>query len=514
MRPDDSQADAEALLRGAMDCHRQGNLYDADRLYAQGLALRPDDAQALRLRGILARECGDTDQSLQLLGKATDVNPRSADAVGELALTWLACGDFQQAEQCLRRSLDIDAGYVKGLVNLGALLQHRGHLAEATELYRRALERDPADLPVRCNLAKTLSDSGAAAAATAECVRAIEMSDRHPHALAVWGAVLTDQENYAEARTILEEATRANPQDDMALVNLALACCALGDNNAAIAHLSTAIAANPYNARAVADRANCLTAAGQHDEAIELCVRFLGAHPGERLIVGAHALALLHAGRDAEAYLLTNADMLVQRHRLALPEDCGDIETLNRALATTIANDPSLLDNPVSKSTYGGAQTGELDAGSAADIDALLAGIAAAVEAAIGRYRETFAADHPVLAPASEQWMLRSWGTVLREGGRQTPHMHPLAWLSGVYYVQVPDDMATAGKDAGWLEFGRPPERFCHGHEPQTYRFEPRAGELIIFPSWFWHQTLPFRSGEQRISIAFDVMPQSRLQML
>jgi hypothetical protein len=35
----------------------------------------------------------------------------------------------------------------------------------------------------------------------------------------------------------------------------------------------------------------------------------------------------------------------------------------------------------------------------------------------------------------------------------------------------------------------------------------PAPGRLVIFPSYFHHRTLPFASGEQRISIAFDVMP-------
>jgi hypothetical protein len=30
---------------------------------------------------------------------------------------------------------------------------------------------------------------------------------------------------------------------------------------------------------------------------------------------------------------------------------------------------------------------------------------------------------------------------------------------------------------------------------------------LLLFPSYFYHRTLPFRSAEQRISIAFDVVP-------
>ena len=47
-------------------------------------------------------------------------------------------------------------------------------------------------------------------------------------------------------------------------------------------------------------------------------------------------------------------------------------------------------------------------------------------------------ATHPAMAWATEHWTLRLWATVLDPGGVQLPHLHPLGWLSGVYYVQVP----------------------------------------------------------------------------
>jgi hypothetical protein len=85
--------------------------------------------------------------------------------------------------------------------------------------------------------------------------------------------------------------------------------------------------------------------------------------------------------------------------------------------------------------------------------------------------------------------------------------MHPLAWLSGVYYVEVPGGLPAEGGRAGWLEFGQPPERFQVTAPPVLRAVEPRAGRLVIFPSWFYHRTLPFASPGRRTSIAFDVMP-------
>jgi hypothetical protein len=60
---------------------------------------------------------------------------------------------------------------------------------------------------------------------------------------------------------------------------------------------------------------------------------------------------------------------------------------------------------------------------------------------------------------------------------------------------------------AGWFELGRLPERFRVPVAPEIRAVRPEAGMMILFPSYFYHRTVPFETGETRISIAFDVMP-------
>jgi uncharacterized protein (TIGR02466 family) len=505
---------SKALLNEAMNCHQQGNLFDADRLYAQALELDPDNSQALRLRGILARERGDIDGSLKLLLRAASAAPDRPEPLGEIALSHMAAGELTEAETTLRRALAIAPDYVSGLTNLGALLQHRGYVKEAIELYYRVLDGEPDNVEVRCNLAKALTDIGNNEQALSECSLALEHSGQHPYALATLGAVQIDMECYAQARATLEEATLADPRDDMALVNLGLACYQLDDIDAATRHLRHAVDANPWNARAVADLANSLTASGSVAEALTLCKAFLEQHPGERMVVGAYALAL-HNDNNIEAALeLSNFNNLVQVHRIDVPTAYATMDEFNAALSQRMRSHPSLIANPVSKSTLGGDQTGELDLNSDPALAALGAAINQVINSAANQYRQAGLSNHPLMAPAAELWTLRSWGTVLHAGGRQTPHMHPLGWLSGVYYAHLPADMSKPEPEAGWLEFGRPAERYFRKVEPPHWRHQPKSGELVLFPSWFWHQTLPFESADERVSIAFDVMPQASLQIL
>ena len=36
---------------------------------------------------------------------------------------------------------------------------------------------------------------------------------------------------------------------------------------------------------------------------------------------------------------------------------------------------------------------------------------------------------------------------------------------------------------------------------------EPKPGMLALFPSYFWHGTVPFEDGGRRLTAAFDVVP-------
>ena len=91
--------------------------------------------------------------------------------------------------------------------------------------------------------------------------------------------------------------------------------------------------------------------------------------------------------------------------------------------------------------------------------------------------------------------------------GYQIPHIHPAAWLSGVYYARVPDFIAEgAAEQAGWIEFGRPPDHFHNRCRPETRAIRPQEGLMILFPSYFYHRTIPFRDSGVRVSIAFDLI--------
>lgn len=491
-----------------MALHQQGRLDQAEQEYAAFLRQVPRHPRALRLRGVLARERGAIDDSLKWLRAAMEAAPDDAEPLCELAMTHMAAGELVLAETALRRAVARDGNSLKALANLGALLQYRGHIRECIDWHRRALELDVSDVEVACNLAKALVEASQGEAALATCEVALDISPGDPLVLAARGAVLCDLGRYDEALAVLEQSLLRRPGDDMALVNLAYARQRLGQVTPAIAALRAALAASPDNARAAADLANALAGTGRLEEALGICERFLSRHPGERMVLAAYGFALADAGQDAEAAALFDYQRLACVVDVGgAPQGFASLAEFNRALAGLMQSDPSLLQSPPSKATRGGSQTGELDLDRDAALRAWRGMINAALAQVAAEYRETGLGQHPAMANAAGRWMLRAWGTILQSGGAQAAHIHPLGWLSGVYYAQLPPGMGASGAEAGWLEFGTPPDRYLVRRAPEPRRVEPREGRLVIFPSYFHHRTLPFDCAGARISIAFDAVP-------
>jgi hypothetical protein len=115
--------------------------------------------------------------------------------------------------------------------------------------------------------------------------------------------------------------------------------------------------------------------------------------------------------------------------------------------------------------------------------------------------------DHPLFRRRSRGVRYQgSWSARLRDCGFHTNHVHPFGWISSCYYVSLPDVIDDKTERQGWLKFGEP--GFDAGlSNPVRRNVKPAVGRLVLFPSYMWHGTIPFRSQQHRTTIAFDAVP-------
>jgi len=105
-----------------------------------------------------------------------------------------------------------------------------------------------------------------------------------------------DAGNFAEARTDFESATKKNPNDYMAFVNLGQTCEKLGDAASAEAAYKSALALKPDLDVAASELAALYVADGRIDDAFAVCKAGIAKHPGSAPLHASMGIALAAHG--------------------------------------------------------------------------------------------------------------------------------------------------------------------------------------------------------------------------
>ena len=159
------------------------------------------------------------------------------------------------------------------------------------------------------------------------------------------------------------------------------------------------------------------------------------------------------------------------------------------------------------QSVRGGTQT---DGPLLSRIDPVIRHLRRAIVAAVQKHAAQLPpvdSNHPMLRQRRDRRVRfsGSWSVRLRSGGHHSNHVHPLGWISSALYVSLPDRSPNEAEDSGWLKLGEPDEKLGLALAARR-KIEPKTARLVLFPSWMWHGTVPFATGE-RLTVAFDVAP-------
>ena len=113
-------------------------------------------------------------------------------------------------------------------------------------------------------------------------------------------------------------------------------------------------------------------------------------------------------------------------------------------------------------------------------------------------------------------WSLQAWANVNRLGDYHDAHNHPHAYLSGTYYLRVPEQPA-AGETRKDLRLGAISFYDPRGavnmsaikDDPQIeaeYTVLPEAGEILLWPAFLFHFVHPNLAEEPRVSVSFNLV--------
>jgi len=113
-------------------------------------------------------------------------------------------------------------------------------------------------------------------------------------------------------------------------------------------------------------------------------------------------------------------------------------------------------------------------------------------------------------------WSLQGWANVNRLGDYHDLHNHPHAYLSGTYYVAVPEAIeprqGRSDVRPGCITFYDPRGAVNmtaikgDGAIEAEYTVQPHAGLLLLWPAYLFHFVHPNLSREPRVSVSYNVV--------
>lgn len=408
-------------------------------------------------------------------------------------------------EEALQRGLQApDAHY-----NRGNTLQSLGQLERAEQAYLSTLAQDPwhelahYDLArlrwrlARSDWADALAESSRAAQASGRLAQAARLKALQAHLL--WRA-----EQIVAACEAYDLAWQWDPRPEY-LDGVARCTVRKGEWDTGLKHHERAVGLAPGSAALLASYASSLMVAGRPQEALAPARTAVDATPLDQYAWA--LLSTLYRATHPERANALLAPELLRVVDLSAPPGFPSMAAFNAALAKELHRQHHDRQAPLDQTLRGGTQT----LGNLFDLDLpLVSRLRALISQAIDEWLSTLEHDpgDPFRSRHTGRWKFTdSWSSRLQSQGQHTNHVHPHGWISAVYYVEVPAGCSDPVSRQGWLQFGEPDLAMAAAFPPLT-AVQPQPGRLVLFPSYWWHGTVPFQSAEVRTTVAFDILPE------
>lgn len=469
-----------------------------------GLKRFPGEARLLATRALALKNAGRIEESLDAFAVAVAADPGRALTRHNQGVALRAAFRFDEACEAYAAAERLGMKGAQFHSNWAAATLEAGHVDEAADLYRKALSEDPKHEESRKGLTRLAIEYRGGEAAFAHYEEVAREKPNEPGAWLDWAMALIVNRRTVEAEAVAERALAAHPGNRQLRAVRSYARGLLGDAEPALKELESLLKDNPNDPLIKAIPPVALRA-GRPERAAEILERQVAVDPADQVAWSLLSLAWRLTGDDREQWLC-DYDRLVMV--TAVPSADGKTDPATYAAEVAATLDPLHVTSaePGDQSLRGGTQTsGPLFARPDPAIRRFREAVKLAAEKAVAQLPED--PGHPFLRrKAPRLGFSGSWSVRLAAGGHHVSHVHPNGWMSSAYYARMPasDDQARH-KHEGWIQFGVPPDHLGLDLSPRRI-VEPEPGMLVLFPSYVWHGTIPFRRGD-RLTAAFDYQP-------
>ena len=521
---------AQALHLAAVSAQKLNQLDVAGDLFRKALKLGPTDPNILNNYGHFALSAGNNAQALSLFESALKRAPNLPAALIGTAKVHAAEKQWEKAVIAWRRVLAVSSNSIAGRYGLATALLETGAVEEAETLFQSLLNQSaspellfmlgrthleqnkvesaeqlfassyrqaPSDYALR-NLANLYWMQGAGDKFSA-------LIDQVPAGLRQAAIRLVIESGDLDRAVAIWRAEYSNGTPDKAAWLLRASIAREAQNAGDLAEATDqALQQDPSDLIALDLRIVADLMQGDPETALNRLKPLRKAYPNAQHWLAHEFVAWRLLGRNSE---LLNTDRYVRAYDLSPPDGFDTIEAFNEQFVETLHQLHCFSARPLNQSLRGqGTQTTR----SLTSYDhPIIQAYIDALNDPIQKYLAEIGQDqtHPTSARNLGTYRFAGmWSVRLRGQGFHESHVHPEGWISSAYYVAVPPGTEQALDQAGWIGFGAPPYQLpCEA--PELKWIAPKAGRVVLFPSFMWHGTKPIKDHAERITAPFDLIP-------
>ncbi len=264
----------------ALTLHTQGRLTEAESLYSQVLAHRPDHFDALQMLSVVKLAKGQHAEALRLISEAMRMRKPSPQILLNYGMILHALNRIDEALASFDAALKQKSRFAEAQNNRGAALADLGRNEEALECFNKALvlKNDYAD--AYYNRGSSLRVLGRYDEALASLDRALTLQPNHVKALNNRGAVMEALNRLPEALATYDQALALAPDFTEPRNNRGRVLIGLDRAEDAIENFTSALKVNPRNAEAWYQRGRCFLEISRDQEASADLAQALQLDPG------------------------------------------------------------------------------------------------------------------------------------------------------------------------------------------------------------------------------------------
>lgn len=491
---DKKESPSKLQLNTLLDHYQKGRYKDAEELALSITAEFPNHQFGWKVLGVVLKQLGKIKESLVASQKSVQLSFQDAEAHNNLGNTQKVLGRLDEAITSYKQAIELNPKFVQAHNNLGVTLQEYGKLDEAKESYKKAIILNPNYIEAHSNLGNTYKELGRLNEAINSYKHATKLNPHFAEAFSNLGVIFQEIGRLDEAKESYLKAINLKTDYEEAHYNLGVLLFRIRKYSSAAKHFEQC---KTHQSKLYAIQCSYLI-----DEETEFYKKFdLLVSQGEtNAVLGSLGFRseFKYGIKKFNPFCNDPLNYVVKKDLYK----SYDFKNIFIKTMIDILKDKSIPLKPQGLLTNGVQTSGNIfkhKKVQKTEIENI-------IRIEINKYRSQFKdSQEGFMKNWPVSYNIKGWLVCMQSGGKLDPHMHDTGWITGSVYINVPPKSKLHD---GNLALCLSDQIDIQGVDKNYKSYvDVSTGSLCLFPSSLHHYTIPFEENEERIVLAFDIIP-------